>query len=130
MKKLLLVLGVIACATIAAQAGDLYRIFNPNSLVTARRSDLVTFMYLNRIHNKPAVRALYNSLAYQRLLVNFQPGAIVEVTSYYGDGTAQITGQRLIGYIATDDLTQYLGSTRRPGFESAPDTDDLQVQLD
>src|ERR1700741_2395388 len=83
-----------------AEADDLYRILNNNSLVTARRADLVTFMYLNSHGSKAAVRALYNQLDSQGLLVNLQPGAVVTVTYYYGDGTAQIEGNGLVGYIA------------------------------
>jgi len=69
-------------------------------------------MYLNSHGNKPAVRALYNQLGAQGLLINFQPGVVVKVTSFYGDGTAQIAGDRLIGYIATDDVSEYLGPQR------------------
>jgi hypothetical protein len=92
-----------------SKAGDLYRILNANSLVTARRADLVTFMYLNSHGNKPAVHALYSQLEAQGLLINMQPGAVVTVTHYYDDGTAQIRGNGLIGYIATDDLSEYVG---------------------
>jgi hypothetical protein len=43
------------------EAGDLYRIVNSDSLVTARRADLLTFIYLNSHGNKPAVRACTTS---------------------------------------------------------------------
>jgi hypothetical protein len=90
-------------------------------LVTARRADLLTFMYLNSHGNKPAVRALYNQLNAQGLLVNFQPGAVVKVTYYYGDGTAQIQGNRLIGYIATADLSEYLGKQGQSNWQQVQD---------
>jgi hypothetical protein len=104
-------------------AYDVYdlRILNADSLVTARRADLLTFMYLNSHGNKPAVRALYNQLNAQGLLVNFQPGAVVKATYYYGDGTAQIQGNRLIGYIATADLSEYLGKQGQSNWQQVQD---------
>ena len=114
MKRLLTLLALSTAFSLLyanrTEAGDIYRILNSDTLVTARRADLVTFMYLNSLHNKAAVRALYRSLAAQGLLVNFQPGAVVEVSKYYGDGTAQITGSALVGYIATNDLTVFMGA--------------------
>ena len=102
MKKLLILLAVCTALSLfytnRTEAGELYRILNSDTLVTARRADLLTFMYLNSHGNKPAVRALYNQLSAQGLLVNFQPGVVVKVTSFYGDGTAQIADDRLIGY--------------------------------
>jgi hypothetical protein len=116
MKKLVILLAVGTALSLfytnRTEAGELYRILNSDTLVTARRADLLTFMYLNSHGNKPAVRALYNQLSAQGLLVNFQAGVVVKVTSFYGDGTAQIADDRLIGYIATDDLSQYLGPQR------------------
>jgi major membrane immunogen (membrane-anchored lipoprotein) len=103
------------------EAGDLYRILNADSLVTARRADLLTFMYLNSRGNKSAVRALYNQLNAQGLLVNFQPGAVVKVTYYYDDGTAQFQGSRLIGYIATADLSEYLGKQGQSNWQQVQD---------
>ena len=114
MKKLLILLAVGTALSLfytnRTEAGELYRILNSDTLVTARRADLLTFMYLNSHGNKPAVRALYNQLGAQGLLINFQPGVVVKVTSFYGDGTAQIAGDRLIGYIATDDVSEYLAA--------------------
>lgn len=110
MLTFLMIASTVALLTCAeAEADDLYRILNTNSLVTARHADLVTFMYLNSHGNKAAVRTLYNQLDSQGLLVNLQPGAVVRVTYYYGDGTAQIEGNGLIGYIATNDLSEYVG---------------------
>jgi hypothetical protein len=103
------------------EAGDLYRILNADSLVTARRADLLTFMYLNSRGNKSAVRALYNQLNAQGLLVNFQPGAVVKVTYYYDDGTVQFQGSRLIGYIATADLSEYLGKQGQSNWQQVQD---------
>jgi hypothetical protein len=124
MKRLLTLLALSTAFSLLyanrTEAGDIYRILNSDTLVTARRADVLTFMYLNSLHNKPAVRALYRSLAAQGLLVNFQPGAMVEVTKYYGDGTAQITGSALIGYIATNDLTLFMGARPTPGFQTVP----------
>jgi hypothetical protein len=109
MLTFLMIASTVALLTCAeAEADDLYRILNTNSLVTARRADLVTFMYLNSHGNKAAVRTLYNQLNSQGLLVNLQPGAVVRVTYYYSDGTAQIEGNGLIGYIATNDLSEYV----------------------
>ena len=124
MKRLVTLLAVattlsLLCAN-RTEAGDIYRVLNTDTLVTARRADLLTFMYLNSLHSKAAVRALYRSLAAQGLLVNFQPGAVVEVTKYYADGTAQITGGALIGYIATNDLTLFMGVRPTPGFQTVP----------
>jgi hypothetical protein len=113
MTRMLTFLLIASAATLLtcaeAEADDLFRILNTNSLVIARRADLVTFMYLNSHGNKAAVRALYNQLDSQGLLVNLQPGAVVRVTYYCGDGTAQIEGNGLIGYIATNDLSEYVG---------------------
>ena len=125
MKKLFTVFVIGSAFALFAcnktEAGDLYRILNSDSLVTARRADLLTFMYLNSHGNKPAVRALYNQLNAQRLLLNFQPGAVVKVTYYYGDGTAQIQGNRLIGYIATADLSEYLGKQGQSNWQQVQD---------
>jgi hypothetical protein len=127
MKKLLILLAVGTALSLfytnRTEAGELYRILNSDTLVTARRADLLTFIYLNSHANKPAVRALYNQLSVQGLLINFQPGVVVKVTSFYGDGTAQIAGDRLIGYIATDDLSQYLGP-QRSNWEKVNDKED------
>ena len=71
-------------------AGDIYRIHNPNSLVTANRGDLEVFMALNARHMKQAVRDLYYRLQAQGACFNLQPGTTVEVTMYYNDGTAKI----------------------------------------
>ncbi len=113
MKPLLitLALGLMAAT---AQA-DLYRIRNTNSLVTTHRSDLVAFMCLNAIGDKPAIRALHNPLEARGMLVNLQPGAVVELIRSFGDGTAEIAGRTMADYyIATDDLTQYLYSAPSP----------------
>ncbi|HXM25017.1 MAG TPA: hypothetical protein VN957_03260 [Chthoniobacterales bacterium] len=46
--------------------------------MTTHRSDLVAFMCLNAIGDKPAIRALHNSLEGRGMLVNLQPGAVDE----------------------------------------------------
>jgi hypothetical protein len=114
MKPLLITLAIGLIMAATAQA-DLYRIRNTNSLVTTRRSDLVAFMCLNATGNKPAIRALYNSLEAGGMLVNMEPGAVVEVKRVLGDGTAEIAGGTMADYyIATDNLTQYLYSPPSP----------------
>jgi len=64
MRELLIVLAIGSAFALfgcnKTEAGDLYRIFNADTLVTARRADLLTSMYLNSHRNQPAVRALYN----------------------------------------------------------------------
>jgi hypothetical protein len=60
------------------QTVDRYEITNFDTLITANRSDLYTFMSLNAQHNKPKVRELYRWLASQRLLINIQPGTTVD----------------------------------------------------
>jgi hypothetical protein len=107
------------CNTV--EAGDLFRILNANTLVTARRSDLTTFMYLNSHGDKDAIRGLYNQLAAQGLLVNFQPGAVVEVTHYYDDGTAQVQSDSRVGYIARSDLTEFVGPRGQSNWQKAQD---------
>jgi hypothetical protein len=73
-------------------------------------------MYLNATGNKPAIRAFYNSLEIRGMLVNMQPGAVVEVIRFFGDGTAKIAGRTMADYyIATDDLIQYLYFTTVTG---------------
>jgi hypothetical protein len=92
------------------QTVDRYEITNFDTLITANRSDLYTFMSLNSQHNKPKVRELYRWLASQRLLINIQPGTTVDVASYGGDGIATISIGGTTGYIARADLTMYLGN--------------------
>jgi hypothetical protein len=46
---------------------------------------------------------------------------VVKVTYYYGDGTAQIQGSRLIGYIATADLSEYLGKQGQSNWQQVQD---------
>jgi hypothetical protein len=93
-----------------AQTVDRYEITNFDTLITANRSDLYTFMSLNAQHNKPKVRELYRWLASQRLLINIQPGTTVDVASYGGDGIATISIGSATGYIARADLTMYIGN--------------------
>jgi hypothetical protein len=95
------------------QTVDRYEITNFDTLITANRSDLYTFMSLNAQHNKPKVRELYRWLAGQRLLINIQPGTTVDVASYGGDGIAMISIGGTTGYIARADLTMYLGNFER-----------------
>jgi TATA-box binding protein (TBP) (component of TFIID and TFIIIB) len=114
MKLKLLSLVSVVLMALASQsfAGDLYRINNPNSLVTANRGDLEVFMALNARHMKQAVRDLYNRLAAQGALFNLQPGMAVEATMYYDDGTAKIEwgNGEFRGFINKDDLSSFLGS--------------------
>jgi hypothetical protein len=93
-------------------AEDIYRINNPNSLVTASHEDLATFMALNARHMTQAVRDMYRRLESEGALFNLQPGALVKVVEYYDDGIARIEwgGGEQTGYIAKDDLSAYLGS--------------------
>jgi hypothetical protein len=92
------------------QTIDRYEITNFDTLITANRSDLYTFMSLNAQHNKPKVRELYRWLASQRLLISIQPGTTVDVASYGTDGIAAISIGGTTGYIARADLTMYLGN--------------------
>jgi hypothetical protein len=93
-------------------AEDIYRINNPNSLVTANHQDLATFMALNARHMTQAVREMYRRLESEGALFNLQPGALVKVVEYYDDGIARIEwgGGEQTGYIAKNDLSSYLGS--------------------
>ena len=111
MKILLSTLAALMLA-VTSYAGDLYQINNYNTLVTATRAELETFMYLNQTGQKSAIRALYNSLRASNALSNIQPGTYVEVTYYFNDGIAKIVwgGGNYAGYIATADLSQFLGS--------------------
>jgi hypothetical protein len=93
-----------------ASAGDLYRINHYNSLITANLGDLQTFFELHGDHS--ATRAFYNRVANRGGLFNLQPGAVVNVVGYYGD-IAQIewgSDGQYHAYIASDDLSRYLGS--------------------
>lgn len=123
MKKITLTLLALASLAVGALAGDIYRIHNYNSLVTAQHGDLVTFMSLNDRGLKSAVRAMYRNLENTGALFNLQPGIAVEVAEYYTDGTARIVWSRegtqyidyngnedYCGYIAKADLSEYLGS--------------------
>jgi hypothetical protein len=113
MKLKLWLFAGAALLNVASQsvAGDVYRINNNNTLITATHKDLVTFMALNARHLKPAVRSLYIQLESQGALFNIQPGTQVEVVEYYDDGTARIEwgNGRCTGYINKDDLSVYLG---------------------
>ena len=111
--KLLSLAGAALLAlTSHSWAGDIYLIGNPNALITANRGDLEVIMALNARHMKQAVRDRYNRLQAQGALFNLQPGARVEVTMYYNDGTAKIEwgNGAFRGFINKDDLTSYLGS--------------------
>ena len=120
--KLLSLAGAVLMA-LASQsfAGDIYRINNPNSLVTANRGDLDVFMALNARHMKQAVRDLYHRLEAQGALFNLQTGTTVEVTMYYNDGTAKIEwgNGAFRGFINKEDLASFVGSNN-PAKE-APD---------
>jgi hypothetical protein len=116
MKLKLCLFAGTALLTVASQsfAGDIFRINNYNTLITANHEDLVTFMALNARHLKQAVRSLYNQLQSRGALFNIQPGTPVEVVQYYDDGTARIEwgDGRFTGYINKDDLSVYLGSNK------------------
>jgi hypothetical protein len=113
MKLKLWLFAGAALLIIASQsvAGDIYRINNYDTLITASHKDLVTFMALNARHLRPAVRSLYNQLESQGALFNIQPGTQVEVVEYYDDNTARIEwgNGRYTGYINKDDLSVYIG---------------------
>jgi hypothetical protein len=79
MKQLFFLLFATVLLIGFARANELFQIASYNTLVTAHRSDLATFMVLNARPNKPAVRALYNVLESGGLLLNIQPGTVVEV---------------------------------------------------
>jgi hypothetical protein len=116
MKKVVIVLAAI-CLTIAAQAGELYRL-KPNTVVVAERLDLDDLMKLNAQGKKRELRALYNQLKVARSLVDAPSGAVVEVS--YNSGSvgdmAQIKWNAFsdcpfqVGYIAKSDLAQPVGS--------------------
>jgi|SRR6516165_7670863 hypothetical protein len=114
MKLKLCLFAGAALLTVASQsvAGDIFRINNYNTLITASHGDLVTFMALNARHLKQAMRSLYNQLQSRGALFDIQPGTRIEVVEYYNDGTARIEwgDGRYTGYINKDDLSVYLGS--------------------
>jgi hypothetical protein len=95
------------------QTVDRYEITNFDTLITANRADLYTFISLNAQHDKPKVRELYRWLANQHLLINIQPGTTVDVASYGTDGIATISVGGTTAYIAREDLTMYLGNFER-----------------
>lgn len=99
-----------ALSTGFVHAGDLYRITGQNTLVTARRLDLQTFIYLNGQGNKYGVRLLYKNLDGAGYLLKVRPGTVVEVEQYYDDGTARIWWDSNVGYIAKNDLSIAAGS--------------------
>jgi hypothetical protein len=113
LKKLLLILPMALASLTIAHAGDIWFIAKPNSLITASHDALATFMALNDGYHHTATRSLYRALNNQGALFNLQPGARVEVVTYYGDGIARIEwgNGRYTGFIAKDDLSAYLGST-------------------
>jgi len=110
MQKIILSLLSVVALLSFAHAGDHYRINNANSLICRYRSDLQTFILLNKGKSKAAVRALYKTLQSQDRLMNAQPGDEVEVIESYDDGTAQINFNGHIGFIAKADLSMLLGS--------------------
>jgi hypothetical protein len=93
-----------------ASAGDLFQIFHRDSLITATYDQLETFFELQGDH--AATRAYYNRLNANGSLYNLQPGDVVNVVGYPGGGIAKISwgGGAHHAYIATNDLTSYLGS--------------------
>ena len=71
---------LLAALTDLVRAGNLFQITGYNTLVTAHRSDLATFMALNARHNKP------------------------------DDSVARLRISNRVGFIARADLDVYLGS--------------------
>jgi hypothetical protein len=117
MKKAAIVLAAI-CLTMAAQAGELYRL-KPNTVIVGERLDLDELMKLNAQGKKTELRALYNQLKAARSLVDAPPGIVVEVVSYNGGSfgdMAQIKWNGFsdcpfqVGYIAKSDLAHRAGS--------------------
>jgi hypothetical protein len=117
MRKTLIVLAAI-CLTVAAQAGELYRV-KPNTVVVGERLDLDDLMKLNAQGKKSELRALYNQLKAARSLVDAPSGIVVEVVSYNSGSVgdmAQIKWNGFsdcpfqVGYIAKTDLAQRVGS--------------------
>lgn len=113
MRTLLLGLFALCVSASAALAGDWFRITHVDTLITARQSDLESFMYLNAHGQRSAVRALYRQLENAGSLFNVQPGTLVQVVAYYRDGTAQIVwgaNNEYAGFVNQDDLNRYLVS--------------------
>jgi hypothetical protein len=116
MKKLVFTIASLICLSSLANAGDIYRINNRDTLVTARHNDLEVIMQLNQRHLRAAVRNMYDQLLMSAGLFNLQPGATVDVTQYFNDGTAEIqwNNGQFRGFINKDDLTTYLGPSQSP----------------
>jgi hypothetical protein len=115
-KKLLTTIGIGLLALASPGfAGDIYRLTDANFLITANQGDLEILMALNQRHLKQAVRNYYSQLLARGACFNLQPGTLVEVSWYYGDGTAKIEwgNGEYRGYINKEDLSIFVGSRHR-----------------
>jgi hypothetical protein len=79
--------------TAQADQYDLYRITQPNVLITTSRADLATFVALNDAGQKSAIRDLYKNLKSYGEIIEIQPGTVVRVDELHRDGLARVVVQ-------------------------------------
>jgi hypothetical protein len=77
-------------------------------VVTTDRTSLRRLIQLNGVHNKPAVRQLYNTLVQNRLAFLLNPGTVIYIQNYGSDGidTVLIRGSDREYYINHQDVAE------------------------
>ena len=108
MKNLFLIITAVAAIAITAQAGDLYTVENGSYVSTDFQS---SSLLLHTQHGTNHYRAIRDILISQGTLIPCDPGQVVEVTTYNGDGIATILGRYdQTFYIPQEDFVRLLGS--------------------
>jgi hypothetical protein len=97
-------------------ANDLYRIKNPDSIITQRHEDLLKLTQLLAQGRTLEVRAFYKKLVAANECTTINPAdRPVEVSAYYADGTVQIDFHGEHGYIAKEDLGERVTQDNQTG---------------
>ena len=108
MKKTSLLLTAVAIIAITAQASDLYTVENGSYVSTDFQS---LSLLLHTQHGTNRYRAIRDILISQGTLIPCDPGQVVEVINYNGDGIATILGRHdQTFYIPQEDFVRLLGS--------------------
>jgi hypothetical protein len=108
MKKTSLLLTAVAAIAITAQASDLYTVENGSYVSTDFPS---LSLLLHTQHGTNRYRAIRDVLISQGTLIPCDPGQVVEVITYNGDGIATILGHHdQTFYIPQEDFVRLLGS--------------------
>jgi hypothetical protein len=108
MKELFLLLTAVAAIAITAKASDLYTVENGSYVSTDFQS---LSLLLHTQHGTNRYRAIRDILISQGTLIPCEPGQVVEVITYNGNGIATILGRHdQTFYIPQEDFVRLLGS--------------------